>query len=159
MKNIFALAATSLAMIAPLNVMAQESRPTSYVYAGPAVGAALNQGSLDIGALTGYQYNRNGRLEASYDHVVRLMPYSSDTLMGNAIFQYPISSVKMTPYALAGLGYQWQNGVNQGVWAVGTGVRTEVTSRTDLDLRYRYVQGMYNQASENVVTVNTTFKF
>jgi opacity protein-like surface antigen len=57
------------------------------------------------------------------------------------------------------MGYQWQNGVNQGIWNVGGGARVEVNRVVDLDLRYRYVQGMTNQVNNNLVTLGTTFKF
>lgn len=159
MKNIFALAAASLVMMTTFDATAQEVRSSSYVYAGPTIGAALNQGALAIGALGGYQVNRYVRGEANFDHVVSTQPYSSKYLTGNVIVQYPISGLRVTPYALTGLGYQWQNGLNQGVWNVGGGMRTAVTPNTDLDLRYRYLQGMTNQANENVVTMGTTFRF
>lgn len=159
MKNIFALAATSLVMMTTFDAMAQEVRSPSYVYAGPTVGAALNQGALSLGALVGYQFNQYVRGEADFDHVVSFQPYSSNYLTGNAIVQYPISGLRLTPYALAGLGYQWQNGLNQGVWNVGGGARTALTPNADLDLRYRYIQGMTNQTNENVVTMSTTIRF
>lgn len=159
MNKFFNFAAGAVALVlSSITAQAQEVKPASYVYAGPTVGAAFNQGAA-LGVNGGYQVNRYFRVEGEYDHVFNLVPYALDQLAGNAIVQYPIAGTKLTPYALVGVGYQWQNGVNQGVWNVGGGSRIEINRGVDLDLRYRYVQGMTNLVNNNFVTVGTTFKF
>jgi len=42
---------------------------------------------------------------------------------------------------------------------VGGGLRVELAKGVDLDARYRYVQGMWNQNNQNAVSVDTIFKF
>lgn len=158
MNKFYTFAAGAVALVISSGATAQEVKPASFAYAGPTVGAVFNQGAA-LGVNGGYQVNRYFRVEGEYDHVFNLVPYALDQLAGNAIVQYPIAGTKVTPYVLAGMGYQWQNGVNQGIWNVGGGSRVEVNKGVDLDLRYRYVQGMTNQVNNNLVTLGTTFKF
>jgi opacity protein-like surface antigen len=82
-----------------------------------------------------------------------------DLATGNLVLGYPIAGTKLTPYALAGLGYQFQWNSNQGAWNVGGGTKISLAKDTDMDVRYRYVQGMSNQQNENIVSVGVAFKF
>lgn len=126
-------------------------------FAGPTVGSTWTQGS-NLGFNGGYQINKYLAAETTYDHVFN-SANAIDLWAANMVAGYPISGTKLTPYALAGLGYQWQWNANQGVWNVGGGTKIELASGVDMDVRYRYVQGMWNQQNENVVSVGFGFKF
>ena len=151
---------TFVAAVATLfaaSVASAQDAPASKFFAGPSVGAGFGGGPV-MGLNGGYEFHKFGRVEMDYDHMFMTSSYNLDQLSGNLIGQLPTGTMA-TPYALVGLGYQWQNGVNQGVWNVGGGVRMNVTKSLDLDLRYRYIQGMYNQTNNNFVGIGSTFKF
>lgn len=150
----------ALALVGTVATCSTASAQDKSWYAGPTLGATFNSGT-SAGLNVGKQLNDYVRLEADYDHGFNPVASTTDTLAGNGILQYKISGTKLTPYALAGAGYQWQNGgVNQGVWNVGGGTRVDLTTGVDLDVRYRYVQGLTNATiSSSVVTFGTTFKF
>lgn len=143
----------ALAMMFASAASAQENK----FFAGPTVGAGF-AGGPTLGLNGGYEFHKYGRVEATYDHMFMTGPWNLDTLGMNLIGQIPTGTF-VTPYALAGLGYQWQNGINQGNWTVGGGLRAEVTKNFDIDLRYRYIQGMWNQTNNNFVGIGTNFKF
>lgn len=148
-----ALATTMATMSVP--VQAQDQK----WFAGPTVGSTWTQGS-NMGFNGGYQINKYFAVEANYDHVFNQWGNSSiDLATGNLVLGYPIAGTKLTPYALAGMGYQFQWNANQGVWNVGGGVKINLVKSVDMDVRYRFVQGMSNQQNENVVSVGTAFRF
>ena len=147
----------AIGMLLATSATAQTLMKEDKFFAGPNIGAGFGGGPT-MGVNGGYEFHKNGRLEAIYDHMFMPGTNNLDQLGGNVILQVPTSGY-MTPYALTGIGYQWQNGINQGMWNVGAGARLAVTNHMDLDLRYRYVQGFYNQSSNNLVGLGTTFKF
>ena len=126
-------------------------------FAGPTLGSTWTQGS-NLGFDGGYQLNKYLGFETTYDHVFNAAN-AIDLAAANVVAGYPIEGTKVTPYALVGLGYQWQWNANQGVWNVGGGLKVDLAKDVVLDARYRYVQGMWNVQNENVVTVGTIFKF
>ena len=152
MKKISVMGA-ALAMFVASSAIAQDNK----IFAGPTVGAGFGGGPT-LGLNAGYEFHKYGRVEATYDHMFMTSSWNVDNVGGNLIGQIPTGTF-VTPYALVGAGYQWQNGINQGVWNVGAGVRAEVTKNFDIDLRYRYIQGFWNQTNNNFVTIGTTFKF
>lgn len=155
MKKICVMAVAALAVAGAAS--AANAQDNSNFFAGPTVGAGFG-GGVTMGLQTGYEFSKYGRVEGTYDHMFMNGPWNLDNLGMNLIGQIPTGTMA-TPYALAGLGYQWQNGINQGVWNVGAGVRMSVTKQFDIDLRYRYIQGMWNQTNNNFVGIGTNFKF
>ena len=148
-----ALVTTMTTMSVP--VQAQDQK----WFAGPTVGSTWTQGS-NLGFNGGYQINQYFAVEANYDHVFNQWGNSSiDLATANVTLGYRIPRTKLTPYVLAGGGYQFQWNANQGVWNVGAGTKIELAKDSQMDVRYRYVQGMSNQQNENVVTVGVSFKF
>lgn len=157
MKKMLIAAATALAMTAT-TAQAQDA-PIKHWWAGPTVGSTWTQGS-NLGFNGGYQINKYFGVELNYDHVFNQWGNNPiDLATGNLVLGYPIARTKLTPYALAGLGYQFQWNANQGVWNVGGGTKIELAKDTDMDVRYRYVQGMSNQQNENVVSLGFAFRF
>jgi hypothetical protein len=151
-----AAAVAALALAAPAE--AQEAKQMNW-FAGPTVGSTWTQGS-NLGFNGGYQINKYFAVEANYDHVFNQWGNAPiDLMTGNLVLGYPIASTKLTPYVLAGLGYQFQWNANQGVFNVGGGTKISMAKDIDMDVRYRYVQGMSNQQNENIVSVGVGFKF
>lgn len=155
MKKMLLVAAAAAAVSFAGTASAQDSGKKWF--AGPTVGSTWTQGS-NLGFNGGYQINRYLAAETTYDHVFN-SANAIDLWAANVVAGYPIPGTKLTPYALAGLGYQWQWNANQGVWNVGGGTKIALASGVDMDVRYRYVQGMWNQQNENIVSVGFGFKF
>ena len=151
MKKLAVIAAAAALLSTP--ALAQDPK----WFAGPTVGSTWTQGS-NLGFNGGYQVNKHLGFETNYDHVFNAVN-AIDLATTNVVVGYPIEGTKVTPYALTGLGYQWQTNANQGVWNVGGGLKVDVAKDVVLDTRYRYVQGMWNQQNENVVSVGAVFKF
>jgi len=157
-KYIFTAAAFAVALAGAASAQAQDVSTTRW-FAGPTVGSTWTQGS-NLGFNGGYQINQYFAIEANYDHVFNQWGNSPiDLATANVTLGYRIPRTKLTPYALAGGGYQFQWNTNQGVWNVGGGTKIELAKDTDMDVRYRYVQGMSNQQNANIVTVGVAFKF
>jgi opacity protein-like surface antigen len=160
MNKFLKISVLAIAAIAAAgSAYAQEVKPEYKWFAGPSIGAAFGNDGVNLGVNGGYEVNKYLRLEGTYDHVFNSGPWSIDNLAANIVGQYRIPRTLITPYALAGMGYQFQNGINQGVWNVGGGVRVDLSPRVDMDVRYRYIQGMYYQTNTNLVTVGSTIKF
>lgn len=149
----FALIAAAAAALLAAPASAQDKK----WFAGPTVGSTWTQGS-NLGFDGGYQLNKYLGFETTYDHVFNSVN-AIDLVATNVVVGYPISGTKVTPYALTGLGYQFQSNANQGVWNVGAGLRVDLAKDVVLDTRYRYVQGMWNAQNENVISVGAVFKF
>ena len=154
MKKLMIAAIAAVAMIST-SAVAQDKK----WFAGPNLGGAFGNDGVALGVNGGYEVNKYFRLEGTYDHVFNTGPWSIDNLAGNLVGQYRIPKTLVTPYALVGMGYQFQNGINQGVWNVGGGIRVDLSPRVDMDVRYRYIQGMWNETNTNLVTVGSTIKF
>ena len=158
MKKFVLIAATAATVIMSGHAYAQDQKENKW-FAGATVGSTWTQGS-NLGFNGGYQINQYFAVEANYDHVFNQWGNSSiDLGTANVTLGYRIPRTKLTPYVLAGGGYQFQWNANQGVWNVGAGTKIELSKDTDMNVRYRYVQGMLNQQNENVVTVGVAFKF
>jgi opacity protein-like surface antigen len=156
----FAIGAAIAAAIMSLSVAASAQEQKEYKwFAGPTVGSTWTQGS-NLGFNGGYQINKYFALEANYDHVFNQWGNAPiDLATGNVVAGYPIAGTKLTPYVLAGLGYQFQWNANQGVFNVGGGTKIDIAKDINMDVRYRYAQGFSNQQNENIVSVGFGFKF
>jgi opacity protein-like surface antigen len=67
--------------------------------------------------------------------------------------------IPVVPYALAGVGYRLSDAKNEPIFNVGAGLKYEITSNIDLDVRYRYVSDFDRKAYNNAVTVGGAYKF
>ena len=151
------LAALAAAALSAAPAAAQDKQ--YHWWAGPTVGSTWTQGS-NLGFNGGYQINKYFGVEANYDHVFNQWGNAPiDLATGNLVVGYPLTATKLTPYLLAGLGYQFQWNANQGVFNVGGGTKIDIAKDINMDVRYRYVQGMSNQQNENVVSLGFGFKF
>lgn len=119
-----------------------------------------NGSKPSIGAVGGYQFNRFFGLEATYDYFFQRngLP-SGQTVFANGVVSYPITGTRFTPYALAGVGYGWDYFGDRGLYNVGVGIRTQINSSLDFDLRYRYINNWDNDQRNNVVTGGINYKF
>ena len=106
----------------------------------------------------GYEFSPYARVEANYDYGYSdVSAFRTNTVTGNLIGQYRFGSV--VPYVLVGGGYRWSGIKNEAVYNVGGGVRYDLTSRFEVDARYRYVADFNNRRDENVVTLGVNYKF
>jgi opacity protein-like surface antigen len=106
----------------------------------------------------GYELSPYARIEANYDYGHNsVSEFRTNTVTGNLIGQYRFGSI--VPYALVGGGYRWSGIKNEPVYNVGGGVRYDLTSRFEVDARYRYVANFDNRRDENVVTLGVNYKF
>ena len=135
-------------------------------YVGGTFGGAIGQADVfntsrpSIGVLGGYQYNRNFGAELTYDYFFQGNGANAgQTVFANGVAGYPIAGTIFTPYALAGVGYGWEQFGNTGLFNVGAGLRTRITSSFDFDVRYRYINSWEGNRQANVVTGGINYKF
>jgi opacity protein-like surface antigen len=92
------------------------------------------------GLVAGFEVNSYVGIEATYDYRFREYLNADDRshrVALNVLPQYRIGN--LTPYLLAGVGYEWSNlRGDQAIYNVGGGVRFDVTREVQLDARYRY---------------------
>jgi opacity protein-like surface antigen len=121
---------------------------------------AWDKSKPSVGAVGGYQFNRNFGAEVTYDYFFkRNGVQSGQTAFVNGTAGMTVPGTKITPYALAGVGYGWDYFGDRKLYNVGAGVRTEITKAVDFDLRYRYINNWDNTAHSNVVTGGVNYKF
>lgn len=134
-------------------------------YIGGNVGGAVNTDSVwdgskpSLGVVGGYQVNRYFGAEVAYDYFFKRNSQDSGQIASvNGVVSYPTGTV-ITPYALGGVGYGWDYFGNKGIYNVGAGFRTQITSKMDFDVRYRYINNWDNNQNSNVVTGGINYKF
>lgn len=134
-------------------------------YVGINGGSTFESNSdFTIGGLVGYQLTPNFAAELAYDFNQRSNQDNGQLLMVNAVAGYPMFNNRVTPYALAGLGAGFDyfgnsNGNAETVYNVGGGVRINLVSSVDLDVRYRYVSTFNDGNDANMLTGGLTFRF
>ena len=126
-------------------------------------GGVVFTDNITAGVGAGYQFNRFVRAEANYDYLNNdknnVNGMSSSIITGNVVGQYPIVSLPLTPYVLAGIGYRWSDAQNEPVWNVGAGLRYGVTKNVELDARYRYISSFQNERQGNAITLGLNYTF
>ena len=166
------LALSSVAVAADLPSKTQPAIPsvksitgdTTY-YVGGFIGAEPKKvepwyGSLRGGVNAGYNLTSFAAVEAAYEYQYSpVKALRSNTLFANGVGQMKVPFIPVVPYALAGVGYRISDAKDQAVWNVGAGVKYEITSNIDLDLRYRYVSDFDRKAHNNAVTLGAAYKF
>jgi len=147
MKYISALAGVMLATSA----MAKD------LYVTGTVGTQVKgTGDAVVGVALGSEVHKNLRVEGAYE-------YDADS-KGNRLFvhalpQAQIPGTTLTPYALVGVGVDLESLDSRPLYALGGGVRVELTKTMDLDLRYRRVDNTDNTDKRETVTAGVSVKF
>lgn len=144
---------------------------TQYYVGGNVGGDIGGQGAFSGGAVAGWTPFRFLSVEGAYD-----FQYPNSNYLGtgktdyknqltiSALPQYTFNSVPFTAYALAGVGYSWNNVTRSGaIYQVGGGVKYNVARNWDVDARYRYVnsfnEGVNTAKPENRLTIGLNYKF
>lgn len=122
------------------------------------------------GLAIGYQLNKFLAVELTYDHafgfdgdnVVSTLVDQYDQFGINAVLGYDIG--RLTPYILAGVGYQWTILDREVIYVLGGGVKLDLTPTKQLDLRFRHIEkqdavAFFADDSSNLLTAGLTFKF
>lgn len=104
------------------------------------------------GIAVGVEPNKNLRVEAAYEHSTK------DSAYAYVLPQYRIPTTALTPYLLAGYGADLRD-PNKGKVALGGGLRVELTSKVDLDLRYRSLENIDTNRREDISTVGLSLRF
>jgi opacity protein-like surface antigen len=130
-------------------------------------GSTLTSDSrLTMGASVGYQVNRFLRVEGAYDYGLTQRG-NGILLTASVIPQYRIPNSTVTMFGQLGAGAGWNrwgddtNGT-RGVYVLGAGVRTAVSTNVELEARYRYVAPLnVGTGVDNVqmVTVGFNYRF
>lgn len=137
---------------------------TSY-YVGGFIGSETKKvepwyGALRGGVNAGYNVTSYAAVEAMYEYNYNpLKAQRSNAGYINGIGQLKVPFIPVVPYALAGVGYRMSDAKDQAVYNVGAGLKYELTSNIDLDVRYRYVSDFDKKFHNNAVTVGGVYKF
>lgn len=188
-KKFFVLAAGAFAAISigtaamAADLPSRKSAPVAPAYVEPfkRVYVGVNGGMYGsevttgtAGAVLGYNFNQNIAGELSYDYTFGTNAYRANSLvLGNVLVGQQFGVVK--PYVLAGAGYQFTDGIGRNgfhwntlkdngraVYALGGGVKFELSPSFEVDTRYRYVNAFdskYQTKPENRLTVGVNYKF
>jgi opacity protein-like surface antigen len=137
---------------------------TTY-YVGGFIGAEPKKiepwyGSLRGGVNAGYNLTTFAAVEAAYEYQYSpVKALRSNSVFANGVGQMKVPFIPVVPYALAGVGYRLSDAKNEPIFNVGAGLKYEITSNIDLDVRYRYVSDFDRKAYNNAVTVGGAYKF
>lgn len=137
---------------------------TSY-YVGGFIGSETKKvepwyGALRGGVNAGYNVTSFAAVEAMYEYNYNpLKAQRSNAAYINGVGQLKVPFIPVVPYALAGVGYRISDAKDQAVYNIGAGLKYELTSNIDLDVRYRYVSDFDNKFSNNALTVGGLYKF
>ena len=137
---------------------------TPSFFVGARVGSLSDQidswnGRVTGGLTGGYEVNDFVRVEGNYDYSHSDQVSNRNHIVtGNVIGQYKIG-FGLVPYALAGVGYRWNDLKDEAVWNVGGGVRYDIARNIEADLRYRYIADFDRVRENNVVTLGVNYKF
>jgi opacity protein-like surface antigen len=115
-----------------------------------------------VGGNVGYEANKFVRVEAGYDRFNdKDNTGKADVVTGNVIGQLPLNFFNITPYALAGVGYAWNDVKNQTIYNVGGGVRYGLTKNFEIDARYRHIFNFKNETGtkNDAFTAGVNYKF
>ncbi len=123
---------------------------------GTAGTAVLGRGDSNVGLAVGKELGKNFRVEAAYTYDVDT---KENTLFGHAIPQMTLPGTTLTPYVLAGVGVNLDELNEKMLYAVGAGVRVEISKSLDVDLRYRLTDTLDKNDKREFVTVGLSYKF
>jgi len=127
------------------------------LYVAGSVGThATGSGDAVVGVALGMETHKNLRVEAAYEYDVA---NKGNRLFAHALPQTQIPGTALTPYVLVGVGVDLESLDSRSMYALGGGVRVELTKSTDLDLRYRRVDNTDNTDKREVVSAGISVKF
>lgn len=144
-------------MGAIFGVMMSTSAMAADLYITGSAGTAVwGRGDANVGLAVGAELGKNLRVEAAYTYDV---DNKENTLFGHVIPQMTIPGTTLTPYVLAGVGTNFDQLNEKMLYAVGTGVRVEISQSVDVDLRYRLTDTLDKNDKREFVTVGLSYKF
>ena len=117
---------------------------------------ATGSGDAVVGVALGMETHKNLRVEAAYEYDVDT---KGNRLFAHALPQAQIPGTALTPYVLVGVGVDLESLDSKPMYALGGGVRVELTKSTVLDLRYRRVDKTDNTDKREVVSAGISVKF
>lgn len=127
------------------------------LYIAGALGADIRGDKrTGTGVAVGAELNKNLRVEGAYEYGVEDQNHN---VYVQAMPQVTVPGTTVTTYALVGLGLNLEDLNASPQYVVGAGVRTAITPKMDLDLRYRRIDTMDNSTSRDVVTAGIAVKF
>lgn len=138
-------------------VLISTSALAADLYIAGTVGADVRgEKRASTGVAVGAEFNKNLRVEGAYEYGIEGKTHN---VYGHVIPQVTIPGTSVTPYAIVGLGLNVEDLNGSPQYVVGAGVRTAITNKIDLDLRYRRIDTVDNSAGRDVVTTGITVKF
>lgn len=139
-----------------IGIMIATSAMANDFYATGTVGTQTRGSDTIVGLAIGSELNKNLRVEGAYDYNVDT---KTNRVFVHALPQARIPGTALTPYALAGVGVDLDSLQGKTLYALGAGVRVELTKVLDFDLRYRRVDNTDNSDKREVVTAGISVKF
>jgi opacity protein-like surface antigen len=120
----------------------------------------------NIGGVVGYNFSKNFALEVTLDYAFKKGEYAQETrAVVNGVVTSPYGYLNFTPYVLAGVGtktkdvYSGIKGLEK-IYNVGGGVKYDVNTNWDVDVRYRYVNTFNDSGYDaHIFTLGTNYKF
>jgi opacity protein-like surface antigen len=99
--------------------------------------------------------------EGTYDMTKKASSGYQHDVFGNAIVAYKVEGVGVTPYALLGAGYRWDDVAgNEAKYNWGGGLKFALSETIDVDLRARRISSYKGDTPDNdKVTLGVKFKF
>ena len=150
---------------APLPILAQESS----FYVGGNIGGNLSKDAqvYSGGVVAGYNVMPFFAIEGTYDFSRPQDKVGGEFNYGNMVAvnvvpQYKLPFMPVTVYALGGVGYKWNTQTdNQTVYNIGAGVKYEIFTNLDVDVRYRRIESFDSSAKnpEDRGTIGLNYKF
>lgn len=138
-------------------VMLATSAMAKDLYVTGSIGTqTARTGDAIVSVAVGVETNKNLRVEGAYEYDV---DSKGHRLFVHALPQAQIPGTVLTPYALVGVGVDLESLDSRPLYALGGGVRVELTKTMDLDLRYRHVDNMDNTDKREIVSAGVSVKF
>lgn len=140
-----------------LGVMMSTSVMAADMYVTGSAGTAMaGRGDTNVGLAVGVELGKNLRVESAYTYDV---DNKENTLFGHFVPQARIPGTTLTPYVLVGVGVNFDQMNEKPLWAVGGGLRVEISKSLDVDFRYRLTDNMDKNDRRGYVSAGLSYKF
>lgn len=106
----------------------------------------------NVGASFGYRFGDNFASEMTYDYVTG----GNHFLFGNILAGLKFD--KISPYAIAGLGYRWADN-HEPVWNAGIGVNFAISENVSTDTRYRYINNFSHSNEDQIFSIGLVYNW
>ena len=132
------------------------------------VNRSIGDNPANFGGVVGYKINPTFAVEATIDEQLKKNKDKAQTRVATNVVVSPFGAVYgFTPYALAGVGVQNHDFINNGVkngnkaiYNVGGGVKYAIAKNWEADARYRYVARWSDGSKDsNIVSIGLNYKF